>query len=119
VTIDKRAMRTFSLAHDSPRLPSAELSAEALEEWWVCRTPALWIHVTTYCTAKFELPTVNGLTFVWVGDERVPVVPLVDSWAIDDHWKTAKVPSDEEVAEVARYMHQDGQRARWYQVTFA
>lgn len=119
LTIDKHAMRTFSLAHDAPRLPPADLSADALEEWWVSRTPALWIHVTTYCTAEFELPAVNGLTFVWVGDERVPVVPLVDSWEIEGAWRTAEVPSDGEVEVVARYMCQEGQRARWYQVTFA
>ncbi|KAI5829779.1 hypothetical protein K523DRAFT_320384 [Schizophyllum commune Tattone D] len=71
-------MRTFSLAHVQPcARPAAAASRttrrgclppSSLEDWWVGRTPALWIHVTTYCTAKVELPAVNGLTFVWVGD---------------------------------------------------
>ncbi|KAI0772023.1 hypothetical protein BD413DRAFT_450065, partial [Trametes elegans] len=95
LTIDQKAMRSFYLAHNPPRLPPSNLSAEELEEWWVSRTPALWIHVIMYCTCKFRLPAVNGLTFVWDGDERKPVVPLVDSY------ETTATPSDEEVANVA------------------
>ncbi|KAL1678692.1 hypothetical protein EV122DRAFT_211480 [Schizophyllum commune] len=113
LTIDQKAMRSFSLANDPPWIPPTDLSAEELEKWWMWRSPTLWLHVITYCTSEFQLPTVNGLTFVWDGDERKPVVPLVDSY------ETTDIPSDEEVAEVAKYMHQEGQRAKWYQVTFA
>ncbi|KAL1740350.1 hypothetical protein HDZ31DRAFT_19317, partial [Schizophyllum fasciatum] len=111
IPIDDEALKSWSDEHMEP--PPAELSGDALNVWYANRYPGMYLMISASCSLEFDLPLINGVPFTmgWDGRVKVPVVPLVDNYT------TSETPSQELVAKVAKYMHQEGAQASWYQIT--
>ncbi|TRM67567.1 hypothetical protein BD626DRAFT_479164 [Schizophyllum amplum] len=90
------------------------LDEQQFAEWWHRRRQLLWVIVPMECTVLFDLPHFSGRNFVAVhdGDELAVVVVLADNASR----RTSALPSDDLVARVKKFMHQENDQPRWYRV---
>lgn len=87
---------------------------EEVKEWWASRRSILGLIIPSECIAIFDLPSVNGRIYTMVhdGDGLEHVVVLADNATR----RTNTKPSDDLVAKVAKFIHQEGDTPRWYRV---
>ncbi|KAL1747548.1 hypothetical protein HDZ31DRAFT_80389 [Schizophyllum fasciatum] len=112
IKLTDEGMKSFDEEHFGPAPPG--LSGKAYEQWWLTRREALCIIIPRHCMNFFDLPKVNsdsGFAFVYDGEDIEPSVAFVDSTS-----RTRMIPTPELVAEVGKYIHQDGDQPKWYRL---
>ncbi|KAL1761731.1 hypothetical protein FB107DRAFT_244897 [Schizophyllum commune] len=110
IKLTEEGMKSFQEEHFGP--PPAGLTEEQRRTWWRKRKCSLSVIIPRHCIHRFNLHAANPslVSFTREGNILESVVAFADN----SSRRTSALPSPQLVAEVAKYMHQEGDKAQWY-----
>ncbi|KAI5899386.1 uncharacterized protein SCHCODRAFT_01146793 [Schizophyllum commune H4-8] len=110
IKLTEEGMRSFNEEHFGP--PPAGLTEEQYETWWEKRQCSLSAIIPRHCIHRFNLHAANPslVTLIRDGNTLESAVAFADN----SSRRTSALPSPQLVADVAKYMHQEGDRPQWY-----
>ncbi|KAL1715010.1 hypothetical protein EV715DRAFT_208410 [Schizophyllum commune] len=110
--LTEKGMKSFNDAHFGPAPPG--LTEEEYQSWWGNEMEALYSIIPRHCLNRFDLRNMSNfeLTFVRDGDHKAPAIVFADN----SSRRTSSLPDPEQVAAVAKYIHQEGDEPKWYRV---
>lgn len=110
IKLTEEGMKAFNEEHFGP--PPAGLTEEQYKTWWEKRQCSLSAIIPRHCIHRFNLHAANPslVTLIREGNTLASVVAFADN----SSRRTSALPSPQLVAEVAKYMHQEGDKAQWY-----